>query len=438
MRMSGRSKGVAGGALILALALGWWACSGEPETDSTPPVHPKPAPAAPAPEAPKAPAGPLPTLIVVQAQFVNMKPGPARMTLYRTDGKSWFPEVIEDPDSNVFHKALPWKDGILTIGGMKADLKFWKRGEDGQWTGTKLWEKDWGGKFSRMRDLEIGDVDGDGKDEMVIATHDMGVVAVGDEDVAEDGTPKGTWTFQEMDRTPDTFVHEVEIGDVDGDKKKEFYVTPSERNKASGVSQPGGVAQYSWDGNRYVRKQLVQWTDSHAKEILVADLDGDGTDELYAAKEGVVVKGADGKPSLKVPEQIIQLVPGAGGKWDQKVVATMDGEKQCRFLVAADVNHDHKKDIVAAGMDTGLWYLDRRSDGTFTPVLIDGTTGGFEHATDVADFDYDGKVEIYSASEKPGARMLQKFYWTGDKWEITKIDDIPTGRITWSLADGKL
>ncbi len=29
-----------------------------------------------------------------------------------------------------------------------------------------------------MRDIEIGDVTGDGKDDLVIATHDQGVVAV--------------------------------------------------------------------------------------------------------------------------------------------------------------------------------------------------------------------------------------------------------------------
>ena len=206
-------------ALALAMVLGvvgLAGCSGDEDGS----MHPAPVPVAPEPPpppAPVAPAGPLPTLIMVQAQFITgpdgrPKPGPARMTLYRTDGKQWFDEVIEDPDSNVFHKGIPWRDGILTIGAMKAMVKHWKRDGD-TWKATTLWEKSWGGKFDRLRDVELGDVDGDGQEEMVIATHDMGVVAVGDEN------DDGTWTFQEFDHKADTFVHEVEIGDVDGDKK---------------------------------------------------------------------------------------------------------------------------------------------------------------------------------------------------------------------------
>ena len=33
--------------------------------------------------------------------------------------------------------------------------------------------KSWGGKFNRLRDIEVGDVDGDGKDELVLATEDV-------------------------------------------------------------------------------------------------------------------------------------------------------------------------------------------------------------------------------------------------------------------------
>ena len=42
----------------------------------------------------------------------------------------------------------------------------------------------------------------------------------------------------EIDEKPDTFVHEIEIGDIDGDGKLEFFATPSDRNSASG-SQAG-------------------------------------------------------------------------------------------------------------------------------------------------------------------------------------------------------
>jgi FG-GAP-like repeat len=420
--------------LVAAGSMAWvMACSGgEPTAE----VHTEPEPAVTA--APTPPTGPVPSLLMVQAQFAGTKPGPARLNILRWDGTTWFEEVVEDPDSNVFHKAIPWREGVLTISAMKAMVKHWKR-VDGQWKATTLVERSWGGKFDRFRDIELADVDGDGKDEMVLATHDMGVISVGDE--GEDGT----WTFAEMDQKSDTFVHEVEIGDVDGDKKLEFYVTPSERNKASGVSQPGGVARYDYDpaSGKYKRTQVVQWTDTHAKEVLVADTDGDGVDELYAAREAVVKKGPDGKPVTEQPAMIVRLAK-EGAKWKETVVTTLVGETMCRFLLAGDVNHDRKKDLVAAGKETGLWMLDRQADGSFSASLIEGNSGGFEHATDLADFDFDGKLEIYAASElnktadRAEARELRKYYWDGAAWQKTVIAPIPSGRITWNLQDARL
>lgn len=414
------SASLAGGALL-------WSCSGQEA-----PPKPPPAPVTPPPEPKKEPPkGPVPTLILVQAQFVGepAKPGPARLTLYRTDGTDWFPEVIEDPDSNVFHKAVAWRDGILTIGAMKATVKHWKRDGEG-WKATTLWERSWGGRFDRMRDVEIGDVDGDGKDELVIATHDMGVVAVGDEN--EDGT----WTFQEFDQEADRFVHEIEIGDVDGDKVNEFYATPSERNKASGASQPGGVARYDFAGGKYKRTLIANWTETHAKEILVTDLNGDGTSELYVAKEAHTQKGeGGGKATIVTPAQILRLVPD-GKAWKEEVIATLDGEKQCRFLQPGDADNDGIKDLVAAGMDTGLWLLEP-GEGGFVKTSIAADSGGFEHATLVTDLDGDGKTEIYAASESDKNRSLQRFTWDGSAWQHTKIDDIPKKRITWNVQPGK-
>ncbi|MBZ0274000.1 UvrD-helicase domain-containing protein, partial [bacterium] len=67
--------------------------------------------------------------------------------------------------------------GILTLGGSGAAVKLWRR-EGGAWRAQTLWERDFGGRFSRMRDAEIGDLFGDGQPAIAVATHDQGVVAV--------------------------------------------------------------------------------------------------------------------------------------------------------------------------------------------------------------------------------------------------------------------
>ncbi len=412
-------------ALVLA------ACSGETQPE------PKPAPvaepvAAPEPVAKKAPEGPVPTVIVSQAWFKKdggkPTPQPAKLVLYRQGDGEWFEETLLDPESNVFHKGVPWRGGILTIAGSAAIIKHWTRGADGAWAGKELWRQSWGGKFDRFRDVEFGDFDGDGKEEMALATHDQGVVAVGKENA------DGTWTFAEYDKTPDIFVHEVEVGDLEGDGKLEFYVTPSERNKASGASQPGGVARYDLQADGTFKKtQVVWWEESHAKEILVEDMDGDGKDELYVVKEGHVVKEGD-KKVLKDPVSIVRMAP-AGDKWSETLVAKLADDPQTRFLTSGDVDGDGQREFVAAGMETGLFVLQPAGDGTFTAESVDKQSGGFEHATHVADLDGDGKLEIYVASDRQ--RQLRRYQWTGTEWKRDKIADFPLDHLTWYVQDGK-
>ena len=50
----------------------------------------------------------------------------------------------------------------------------------------------------------------------------------------------GQGKVQEIHRDAErTFTHEVEIADVDGDKKLEFFTTPSAPNRLDGTPQGG-------------------------------------------------------------------------------------------------------------------------------------------------------------------------------------------------------
>ena len=391
---------------------------------------------------PSSPAA-TPVLLITQSRFVaelqpdgttKQKPGPATLLVLRQAGPDWEPETIEDPDSNVFHKALVFDpDGkgpaVLTIGAMGAYLKAWRRdGED--WTATTLWHPTFGGAFDRLRDLEIGDVTGDGNPEIVIATHDQGVVGV-----LQQGD--GAWKAAELDKRPGIFVHEVEIGDIDGDGKNEFFTTPSQPN-TSGEQQGGGIDMYRWDGSTFVRTPVVWSEAAHAKEILVADIDGDGTAALYAVLEAKTEAGSDcTKDPNMVPLRIVLYEPDGSGAFAERAAATLP-DCMCRFLTWGDVDGDGSNEMVAATKNAGVWLLRRGERAEGTAERIDGDSGGFEHATLVSDIDGDGIADIVVAADDQGA--LRRYRWNPQtrSFDRETIFDLGGDQITWNVTAGVL
>ena len=143
-----------------------------------------------------------------------------------------------------------------------------------------------------MRDAEVADLDGDGSAGIAVATHDQGVVAV-----LRPGAGGG-FDVVELDREPDTFVHEIEVGDLDGDGVLEVYATPSEPNRLDGTPQSGEVVRYV-PAQGEGRVVVADLGDRHAKEILVDDVDGDGRDELYVSVEAHAEARAAGRSSSR-------------------------------------------------------------------------------------------------------------------------------------------
>jgi hypothetical protein len=421
--------------LVLGLSILACGCGGggeEAKHASAPPAAAPSTAAAPAPasEPPRRDAlegGPYPALLVTQAHFVDRTgpdgkretiPGPGRLVIVRETPDGWKKVVVDDPDSNVIHKARIWDGGILTIGGNQALLRVWHYG-NGTWTAETHWNPKFGGKTDRLRDFEVGDVDGDGKDEIVIATHDQGVIAV--------VHPDEGWKVEQVYESPRTFVHEIEIGDVDGDGTNEFFATPSKPNKLD-QEQPGEVLMFRHEGDGWTKSVVDAPGDTHAKEILTADVDGDGIAELY-----VVWEGAIGQGGTLVRPVTIEAYRWHGGKPVGSVVATVP-DRQMRAIQAGDVNGDGKVDLVAGALSTGL-YLFEQKDGGWTSTVIDRDSSGFEQPVHLADLDGDGRLEIYVASEDQGE--LRRYAWDGRRFVKTVIVPLGKGDLTWNIGSGR-
>jgi len=353
--------------------------------------------------------GLLLSLAVLESGPSGPVPQPAQLGILTNDGNGWSYRAIEDDDSNVFHKAMSFtptggEPGLLTAAGTRAMVKIWY--PDG--SSETLWEKDFGGKFSRMRDIETADVNGDGVIDIVVATHDQGVVAV------LYGDSSGGFAVEELDAEPNTFVHEIEVGDLNGDGVPEIYATPSLPNKLDGTPQPGFVTRYV-PGLDEGRTVVADLGDRHAKEILVEDVDGDGTDELYVSVEAV----AGGRVEI--------LRFDAGTDPTQGELITSLDDSLTRFLTAGDGDGDGIKEMVAAASKSGLWLLRPGSDphSEWSIESIDRNSGGFEHAAILTDLDGDGIDELYVANDDEGE--VNRYIW---------VDGEPVRELLYTHPEG--
>jgi len=235
-------------------------------------------------------------------------------------------------------------------------------------------------------------------------------------------SPRTTRVSWLSDRRKSTFVHEIEIGDLDGDGVPEIYATPSEPNLFDGKPQPGKVIRFvpSSDGKREVAADLG---DRHAKEILVEDMDGDGKDELYVSVEAV--QGGQ----LEIRRYVAGTDPTEG------VVIARLRDRLCRFLTAGDVDGDGKKEIVAAAHKTGLWLIrpPGKAGGSWPITSIDRNSSGFEHAALLTDLDGNGIDELYVASDDQGE--IRSYVWHDGAFEMEVIHrrDFPDAYFTWNL-----
>ncbi len=431
-----RRAALLGALAALAALAACGSCEGDEAATSPAPAEPAPLATPQPPIAGRGSAQAPPELprgiMLALAQFVDeggkSVPGAARLEFVYREAGAWKTADLEDPESNVFHKALVY-DGaggprILTLGGTAAAVKAWAPAE-GSLQATTLWKQDFGGRWSRMRDAEVADLYGDGAASIAVATHDQGVVAV----LRPEPGSAGGFAAVELDREPDTFVHEVEIGDLDGDGVLEVYATPSEPNRLDGTPQPGKVVRYvpKRGEGRVVVADLGQ---RHAKEILVEDLDGDGRDELYVSAEGTTAP--DGK-TLVDPVEIRVYQAGTPATGGVRIATLQD--RLSRFLTAGDVDGDGRKELVAAAYSSGVWLLRPGAEpaGEWKAELIDPDSAGFEHAAILTDLDGDGADELYVASDKH--KELRRYVWISGRPVRETIYRRPDARpiFTWNL-----
>ena len=219
--------------------------------------------------------------------------------------------------------------------------------------------------------VAIGDLDGDGRADIAVASYGMNDASTGAVSVLRS---LGDGRFAAAVNYPVFGMPEaIALGDVTGDGKPDLVVQDANRG-AINLLRNDGRGGFSGPGNF--------GTDRYPNDVAIADLNGDGRNDIATA---------NGTGTVSV---LISAKPDFAAHVDYPV------GKGTGSIVAADLNGDGRPDLAVAnwgipgeaGNVAALW---NRGDGTFDPAVT-YSIGAHKLATGIAagDLDGDGRVDL--------------------------------------------
>lgn len=248
-------------------------------------------------------------------------------------------------------------------------------------------------RFSIRTDLEVADINGDGRNDIVAVT-DQGLIWL----------ENGDWEAHLIDPAR---YHDVEVADLDGDGQPELVV----RNQSLFGYDNGDevrIFQQSADGSW----RSAGLTVPHGEGLALADLNRDRALDIVVNGVWLANPGAD---ILTRPWQARDYTRGADG--------TLQWQWQDVFIDTADLNGDGYPDILLspaeeAGMYYDIaWLINPGATGSgWRRQRVAEVVEAVHHFVAAADADGDGDLDVLTAEMNQGeGRNPVSVYWNEGK-----------------------
>jgi hypothetical protein len=208
----------------------------------------------------------------------------------------------------------------------------------------------------RCKDLTIGDVDNDGKNEVILATHGRGIVRIykwtdrkwNKEDLESnyiskiDAQEKTNHRVDNKDLpckecVVQTAVHIVKVGDVDNDGKNELITTMSSPLELQKVDEISYIRLYKKINGKWQNQTIDQLSNREFRSITIGD--------IYNQKKNVLLVGIGSPRNEKGSLYVYEY---SNGKWGKRIIHNDQDEKNMKGVALGNINDTGKQTVLLA------------------------------------------------------------------------------------------
>ncbi len=269
---------------------------------------------------------------------------------------------------------------------------------------------------SFLRSVSLGDVDGDGADEIVLGTRPNGQVLL-----VEPAKHRAATLIDEANYgQQSTNTREVLVTDVDGDGRSEILAATARADTGKWESTPGGLFLYSRPRDAWTKRVVDDFEGrSHSRMMVVGTPGAETQPVIIANRVGIL------EPNRQIIDPYSELysyrVSDTGV--ERRFLTRLDGAIKSRGFALGDIDGDGDDELVVGTRtldvpghgETALVFLkwDRARQSWLRETLAKSGPVGF-HCVAVADIDGDGKAEIIASDDETGCVHL--YHRRGAGW----------------------